>query len=161
MSTDQTIEIRANPEVSVVPDDDDVAVVGRDEGEEEDATRDGGGKEEDFPEANAFANSEMQSAAGRVQETREEEEEEEIGQETAARRSRMFLDPASSSSRLRQRRKSPVTVQEWVASLPLPHVMQRKQLAEAMGKNKEGRPGKNRYVYMCANGGCCIVRTYV
>ena len=29
----------------------------------------------------------------------------------------------------RQRRKSPVTVQEWVASLPPPHVLQRRELA--------------------------------
>ena len=34
----------------------------------------------------------------------------------------------------RQRRKSPVTVQEWVASLPPPHVLQRQGLEEEEGK---------------------------
>ncbi len=36
----------------------------------------------------------------------------------------------------RQRRKSPVTVQEWVASLPPPHVLQRREY-EA-GKEESG-----------------------
>ena len=38
-----------------------------------------------------------------------------------------LMPPAASPAR--QRRKSPVTVQEWVASLPPPHVLQRRELA--------------------------------
>ena len=38
-----------------------------------------------------------------------------------------LMPPVASPAR--QRRKSPVTVQEWVASLPPPHVLQRRDLA--------------------------------
>lgn len=44
-----------------------------------------------------------------------------------------LLSPSLGSSHgsLRQRRKSPVTVQEWVASLPPPHVLQRQNFVSA------------------------------
>jgi hypothetical protein len=42
-------------------------------------------------------------------------------------RSGGFLQPESKKSSHAQRRRSPVTVQEWVASLPIPHLLNRKR----------------------------------
>ena len=42
-----------------------------------------------------------------------------------ARKDNLLRAPTRSG--MRQRRKSPVTVQEWVASLPLPHLLQQRQ----------------------------------
>ncbi len=51
-----------------------------------------------------------------------------------------FLRPPEgpeSPRMMRQRRKSPVTVQEWVASLPLPHVLQRQSMLNRAQEDRE------------------------
>ena len=50
-------------------------------------------------------------------------------QQSPARKDNNLLR-APTRSGMRQRRKSPVTVQEWVASLPLPHLLQQRQQQE-------------------------------
>eukprot|EP00094_Tigriopus_californicus_P009871 TCALIF_09518-PA protein Name:"Protein of unknown function" AED:0.06 eAED:0.06 QI:947/0.4/0.5/1/1/1/6/0/681 len=71
-----------------------------------------------------------------------------------------LLSPSIGSSHgsLRQRRKSPVTVQEWVASLPPPHVLQRQNFVSTdlednhvlMGSTVNGGLGTSSN---CTNGG--------